>query len=57
MKEERHKIYLCKNCVEQLKEYNPYVDEKGETIPLIELNKELKGENKNEQNNNFKSFK
>ena len=34
------KINLCKNCAKQLKEYNPYIDKNGDTIPIedIEIN-------------------
>lgn len=30
-------INLCKGCIEDLKEYNPYVDDNGVLIPLNEL--------------------
>lgn len=30
-------INLCKGCIEDLKEYNPYVDDNGVTLPLNEL--------------------
>ena len=34
------KINLCENCAKELKNYNPYVDENGEIIPIehIEIN-------------------
>jgi hypothetical protein len=31
------KIKLCKGCINDLKDYNPYIDDKGRTIPLDEL--------------------
>lgn len=31
------KLNLCKNCIEDLKEYNPYVDKNGNTIPITQL--------------------
>ena len=39
-------VFRCKNCIDDLKEYNPYVDKNGKTIPLsmieiIEVDKEF----------------
>lgn len=31
------KIRLCKNCIEALKEYNPYIDSNGNTLPIEQL--------------------
>lgn len=31
---EHIEIELCAGCIEDLKEYNPYIDSKGNTIPL-----------------------
>lgn len=31
-------INLCKGCIEDLKDYNPYVDDNEVSIPLNELN-------------------
>lgn len=28
------KVRLCKNCANGLKEYNPYIDKQGNTIPI-----------------------
>lgn len=30
-------LNLCKNCAEDLKSYNPYVDKEGNTIPLDQI--------------------
>lgn len=30
-------IKLCRGCVEALNDYNPYVDDTGQTIPIEEL--------------------
>lgn len=30
-------INLCKGCIEDLKEYNPYIDDNGVTLSLNEL--------------------
>ena len=27
-------VFRCKSCIEDLKEYNPYVDKEGKKIPL-----------------------
>ena len=30
-------LHLCKGCIEDLKVYNPYIDEKGNTILLKDM--------------------
>lgn len=35
------KIRLCKGCIDQLREYNPYIDDNGSTIPIDKLDIEV----------------
>lgn len=30
-------LHLCKGCIEDLKEYNPYIDDNGNTIPIEDM--------------------
>lgn len=30
-------INLCKGCIEDLSQHNPYIDKKGNTIPIDDL--------------------
>ena len=32
-------VFRCKSCIEDLKEYNPYVDKEGKKIPLASSTK------------------
>ena len=51
---ERYKIHLCKGCINELNEYNPYIDDKGNTIPVNQLDIEVVSK---EQCDNFKLTK
>lgn len=35
--EKKLTVHLCEGCINNLKEYNPYVDENGNEIPMEEL--------------------
>lgn len=54
MEDKNIKIHLCQNCVNQLKEYNPYIDDKGNIIPVNKLNIEIVSK---EKCDNFKLTK